>query len=461
MNYNADMTASSVEFSADAHRRVAVLSRVGMMLRRKVGHEREDKAYDSLMRSKTLHIVTFSMGGIVAMVAEGCITWYTGEFRTDTRWEDAHPTVKTVMLCLQIVITFSTIVTMFLIAQYYRLQLLNKRKEWSKVETDIVSKAEERAIERSYSFWSSSWLRFTFTLEILVHAIHPVFLFQDLSGTFFTLCQIFMFSRMYLFGRVLHTFSRPYKLRIEIINSNREFQTMNLRIKMGLTLKMLFYSRTVLVLFCAFCTSIAVFSFMIFLVERTEQRDEFGRLENVFWFSFITFTTIGFGDFVPKTLSGRILTVLLSVTGVIITSTFSGVLTNKLAPTKIQRFVVEYLKVREALDIYREKAAILIQASFKSYLKRKRRTVREAQTEKVGHKSNQVYGAVKEFRRARSSVKGAVLPAMDPVLQDKVTQLNNYLRDLDEKLTEQQYQMKALQSKIDDELAAIMNMLAR
>eukprot|EP00754_Rhynchopus_humris_P028465 Rhum_TRINITY_DN15157_c0_g1::Rhum_TRINITY_DN15157_c0_g1_i2::g.140700::m.140700/K04944/KCNN3; potassium intermediate/small conductance calcium-activated channel subfamily N member 3 len=441
----------------DIAERVAILNRVGKMLRRRVGHEREDKAYDSLMRTKTVHIICFSMAGLISMIVGGSVTWYTGDFRQDTTWSTADPTIKTVMLCLQIVTSLTTLVTVCLIVQYYRLLLLNKRKEWAEEDpyaaNDDTLAFDPRSVASGYSFWSSSWLRFSFTLETMAHLVHPVFLMQDGWYTLFTLCQIFMFVRLYLFVRAMHTFSRAYKMRIEIINSNRDFQTMNLRIKMRLTLKMLFYSKTFLVLSISFLTVIAVFSFMIFLVERDEQRDAFGRLENVLWFSFITFTTIGFGDFVPQTVPGRVITVVLGIAGVIITTMFSGVLTNKLAPTKIQRYVVEYLAVRDTLDVYRKAAARLIWSSWVIYRQRKLPHLAR-KPPRFGHKSNKLYGAVKAFRRARFGVKGAVLPSIDPVLEEKMVSLKQYLKQLDAKLVAQREAMLSLQSKIEDDLAA-------
>ena len=493
----------------DIAERVAILNRVGKMLRRRVGHEREDKvrglffvfffvfvphsllvpqAYDSLMRTKTVHIICFSMAGLISMIVGGSVTWYgcspmpfspptrqhnqrnttqprryTGDFRQDTTWSTADPTIKTVMLCLQIVTSLTTLVTVCLIVQYYRLLLLNKRKEWAEEDpyaaNDDTLAFDPRSVASGYSFWSSSWLRFSFTLETMAHLVHPVFLMQDGWYTLFTLCQIFMFVRLYLFVRAMHTFSRAYKMRIEIINSNRDFQTMNLRIKMRLTLKMLFYSKTFLVLSISFLTVIAVFSFMIFLVERDEQRDAFGRLENVLWFSFITFTTIGFGDFVPQTVPGRVITVILGIAGVIITTMFSGVLTNKLAPTKIQRYVVEYLAVRDTLDVYRKAAARLIWSSWTIYRQRKLPHLAR-KPPRFGHKSNKLYGAVKAFRRARFGVKGAVLPSIDPVLEEKMVSLKQYLKQLDAKLVAQREAMLSLQSKIEDDLAAILRALA-
>eukprot|EP01063_Lacrimia_lanifica_P033388 TRINITY_DN5912_c0_g1_i2.p1 TRINITY_DN5912_c0_g1~~TRINITY_DN5912_c0_g1_i2.p1 ORF type:complete len:404 (+),score=112.24 TRINITY_DN5912_c0_g1_i2:684-1895(+) len=401
-----------------------------------------------MMRAKTLHITIFSMLGLISMIVGGSLTWYTGDFRADTHWKNADPTMKTVMLSIQVILSLSTLVTVFLIMQYYRMLLLSKRSEWSMADDYTEINPD------SYSFLQSQALRYGLVGEILVHLVHPVFVMQDVSYSLFTLCQIFMFARLYLFVRILHTFSRSYRLRIEIINSNRDFQTMNLRIKMNLTLKMLFYNRTYVVLALAFFTSISVYSFMIFLVERNEQRHNFGRLENVFWFSFITFTTIGFGDFVPATTPGRAITILLGITGVIVTTVFSGVLTNKLAPTKIQRYVVEYLQVREATDHYRQCAGKLLLAAFRTRVAKKRGMVG------AGHKSNLIYGAIKQFRRARFAVRGAVLPSTDPVLEEKMVNLKQYLRSLEAKLSAQQDMMRDLQDKIDYELASILRLLA-
>eukprot|EP01062_Namystynia_karyoxenos_P034375 TRINITY_DN25208_c0_g1_i1.p1 TRINITY_DN25208_c0_g1~~TRINITY_DN25208_c0_g1_i1.p1 ORF type:complete len:515 (+),score=217.94 TRINITY_DN25208_c0_g1_i1:106-1545(+) len=443
-----------------AFQKVAVLHRVGRMLRRKVGHEREDKAYDALMRSKDLHICMFSMTGLGAMIVGGATTWYTGEFRDDTKWEEADATIKTVMLCLQLVVSLTTVVAICLIAQYYRLLLLNKRKEWSGVDLENPTAEEEERMSVAYSFWQSDYLKYQFMLEVAVHVIHPIFAMQSFSHTFYTLCQIWMFTRIYLFIRILHTFSKPYKLRIEIINSNREFQSMNLRIRMGLTLKMLFYSRTGTVLFVSTVATLMVFSFCIFLLERDAQRNDFGRLENVAWFSFITFTTIGFGDFAPVTTAGRFVTVLLGIAGVIITTMFAGVLTNRMAPTKVQRFVVEYLKIRDCLDVYRDSAATLIQSTWRQYHQR-RKASRAGPGGPAAHKGNRIYGAVKAFRRARFGVKGAVLPSMDPVLEDKIQQLKGFLRELNTRLQEQQLEMKSLQEKVNNELAQILHALRR
>lgn len=53
-------------------------------------------------------------------------------------------------------------------------------------------------------------------------------------------------------------------------------------------------------------------------------------LTNVIWFTIITMTTVGYGDFYPRTLIGRIIDVFLIVWGSVIVSLIIVVLTNSL-----------------------------------------------------------------------------------------------------------------------------------
>ena len=47
---------------------------------------------------------------------------------------------------------------------------------------------------------------------------------------------------------------------------------------------------------------------------------DFGRLENCIWITIITETTVGYGDYFPRTLCGRILIVIIAIWGNFITS---------------------------------------------------------------------------------------------------------------------------------------------
>jgi len=71
----------------------------------------------------------------------------------------------------------------------------------------------------------------------------------------------------------------------------------------------------------SFISLMILCSFLLTLVE-PEINDIFTGL----WYSFVAFTTIGFGDIVAITLIGRIITVILSLYGIILVAIMTGVL---------------------------------------------------------------------------------------------------------------------------------------
>lgn len=57
-----------------------------------------------------------------------------------------------------------------------------------------------------------------------------------------------------------------------------------------------------------------------------------------FWYCFVAFTTIGFGDIVALTRLGRIITVLVSVYGIVVTAMIPGVVVS---------YYMEFMKIKE------------------------------------------------------------------------------------------------------------------
>lgn len=96
-------------------------------------------------------------------------------------------------------------------------------------------------------------------------------------------------------------------------------------------------------IFIGFISFILCISLAIQFVE-----PEINSYSDALWYSFTVVTTIGFGDFVVITSIGRILTLILSLYGIIIVA---------LIPAIIVSYFMEFRKknVNESVEIYLEK----------------------------------------------------------------------------------------------------------
>ncbi len=78
------------------------------------------------------------------------------------------------------------------------------------------------------------------------------------------------------------------------------------------------------------CLAVLISSFGLRLFERRPGNDYEHFTTNI-WLSFITMTTVGYGDFYPSTQMGRFIAILASLYGVCLTSLFVISLNNVLS----------------------------------------------------------------------------------------------------------------------------------
>lgn len=74
-------------------------------------------------------------------------------------------------------------------------------------------------------------------------------------------------------------------------------------------------------------SSVAVLQF-----ERNADGSDIHTAEEAVWWSFVTMTTVGYGDYAPKTTEGRVVAGILMVAGVGLFGTFTGIAASWLAP---------------------------------------------------------------------------------------------------------------------------------
>jgi potassium intermediate/small conductance calcium-activated channel subfamily N protein 2 len=95
--------------------------------------------------------------------------------------------------------------------------------------------------------------------------------------------------------------------------------------------KSLMKSTPYTVLIISLFLSVAIMGYNLRIFERTlavESSQDFGLMSNSIWNVLVTMTTVGYGDYFPKTNVGRIIGIIVSFWGVFIVSLFVVTLSN-------------------------------------------------------------------------------------------------------------------------------------
>lgn len=76
-------------------------------------------------------------------------------------------------------------------------------------------------------------------------------------------------------------------------------------------------------------------SLFILLAERGSESANILNASDAIWWTYVTITTVGYGDLYPVTNAGRIVGLLVLTTGVAVFATFAGYISNKLLAPKV------------------------------------------------------------------------------------------------------------------------------
>ena len=80
-------------------------------------------------------------------------------------------------------------------------------------------------------------------------------------------------------------------------------------------------------------------AFVIFSLESSNENSEIKTLLDAFWWSTVTITTVGYGDMVPVTDSGKIFAIFYMFSGIGIAGIFLSLLTSRFYKKRIERSV--------------------------------------------------------------------------------------------------------------------------
>jgi len=83
------------------------------------------------------------------------------------------------------------------------------------------------------------------------------------------------------------------------------------------------------------------FGMLVWFFERKRNPEQFGGktasgIGNAFWWSAVTMTTVGYGDKAPKTMGGRVISIIWMFTGIIVISSFTAAITSALTVSQLE-----------------------------------------------------------------------------------------------------------------------------
>lgn len=446
-------------------------SLVALVIRDRIGRFQQpaDKLWDELLRKKDLQVFIFSLIGVLCSILMGWMLW-TGDTNSvlrsvlyTSKFDELSATRFVGIIMLQVGISLSSVTTCMLLYQKYKLTVEEKRRLWSgmdmkqltiaQLSTELTPEQKMmtlRQFKQAYTFWQSN-LRFKLGGELIIHLFHPVLLLNENSTHFiFVFLEIFIFTRLYMISKLIYVFSSAYTCREEILSSNIELRRTGSPITVNSTLKMMYFSYPSLLTLCLMFLILAVTGFIVFLAERTTQPtiDKFGDLSNCYWFTFVTFLTIGYGDLVPKSVFARMVSIFIGASGITVITVVNGIITNLMVQSREQRFVSEYLQLVESTTKSRIAAVQVIKCAWRFYRARHGMQF-DPWSQAGGHKSNQVHHSIRQFQKTRWAITQSLSTANDPGID---TKMNDARDDLDCMATVMERHERSITSTIDNTL---------
>jgi hypothetical protein len=389
----------------------------------------------------------------------------SGGTRVTATWDNTAKYLQTTSMVLticQILLSFSTVVTILLLVQMYRLQLRDRRMEWSGMtELELIEaagtemKRRRQAFADSYNFFDSAF-RYKFLLEVLVHVLHPVMLIEDSAAwlqTVYEILECFIFIRLYLLFRIIYIHSYIFRYRADIVKSNRELQRSGYAISAGSVFKVTFYNYPGPVMMGLTSLSVLVFGFWIFVIERNGN-PQFENIGDCIWFVWVTLSTVGYGDMSPTSITGKITVIFIVLTSLFIMTIFSGIVTNLLTPTREQKYVQQYLAMKKADHSHRVAAKKLIWVAYQTFKDRtsnaNRKSSKAMLAATLGMQTPGVYQAIKGFRRSRLRLRQTLGTAADPVVDAKLQKVIIDAAQLGKLLDTQGQHIVILEQRVQD-----------
>lgn len=353
------------------------------------------KIVDRKMLRQDTVVCFISILGVILMLVASILAWKPKQHvggplyacsaaGPDYRKEKLTDVTVVSIQVLNWIILATSLMCLVAILQYYREINRTKQIEWCKLNgIEIMPR------RNAYNFWKSSY-PFSLMLELFIHLIIPYPWFNSLTElengheNNSKYLELFMLLRCYTILRVLHHWSPLYRFRHDIVAATPELKSANFQVRFSDTMKVYCYEYTFLtgILMYAFVTLVG--GFAVFVAERDSNNgcDPVPRPPGIGGFGFnswfdgiycmvVSVRTIGYGDLKPITIVGRVLTIVFQFAGMAVEAFLGSVVINKIAQSKEEKIIDEYLKSFYSWHELRVASAMLIQATWKTSLRYK------------------------------------------------------------------------------------------
>eukprot|EP00759_Apiculatamorpha_spiralis_P050259 PhF_6_TR4537/c0_g1_i3/m.6385 len=191
-------------------------------------------------------------------------------------------------------------------------------------------------------YWKNNMSSLLF--EIVVHIPHPIpTLGWELPSLYFASA---MFLRAYTVLRVVAYNHPGFPLRFEIFGRQQDkFPTVS--VKWGTFVKVMFLQHSLMCFFIVvwFCALWGAFT--VYIAERDSSNEVFVKFTHSLWFTFVTASTVGYGDMVPFTTLGKLAAVGVGILGIICANMIAAILAVRFAPSAPQAEIINALMRRE------------------------------------------------------------------------------------------------------------------
>eukprot|EP00760_Papus_ankaliazontas_P009523 PhM_4_TR14095/c0_g1_i3/m.49860/K04944/KCNN3; potassium intermediate/small conductance calcium-activated channel subfamily N member 3 len=395
----------------------------------------------------TLIAFTSFLGLVMAIAA-------LAEERTNPDDEDALDNIE----ALYIVVTVLTALTGVLLIEFYVFEFRHRRKD-----------CDTRKIEH-VPYW-----RYNLPLlliEIIVHVPHP------LPGKDWDEISLYfmgwMFVRVYTILRVLAYNHMAYSMRFEIFGKQAaKFPKVD--VGWPMMIKIIFLQNSGTFFLATLWYVVFWVSFTVYIAERAANQEDFEKYTHCLWFTFVTGSTIGYGDMTPFTTLGKLAAVVAGVFGVVIANMVAAILAVRFAATSAEGEILTYvLKYKSRGDLENESANVL--ANFLRLCVAAGRASRLADEESGGRMSRKCVTDVARdmtylivYRKLETSIDKAkvarnILDSLVPDDARASMELNSVLVATERMKAEQQRQSKllsTLNASTSRQFATMMTSLAK